>query len=176
MRVERLGVAAQFLGQAHGDAGHAVAVAAGVRVLGVDGRGQRPDDARQQLRLLPVELDVAAVDAEDRGDRAEQAGLDRAELAVVDVVERRQPAEEVLAFGQRHGDHLPDLRARPVGLAGDRPVDHDRPAAAARRPGARSARRTAPSSIGQSPCVSSTGCAAGGVARATSCRLSAGSN
>ena len=93
--VDRLGVAAEFLGQADGHAGHAVAVAAGVRVLGVDGGSQRPDDRRQQFRLLPVQLDVAAVDAEDRGDRAQQARFDRAELAVVDVVQRRQPAEDV---------------------------------------------------------------------------------
>ena len=74
----------------------------------------------KQLRLLPVQFDVAAVDAEDRGDRAEQTGLDGAELAALDVVHRGQPAEDVLAFGQRHDDHLADLRAGPVGLRGHR--------------------------------------------------------
>ena len=56
----------------------------------------------------------------------EQTGFDGAELAAFDVVHRGQPAEDVLAFRQRHDDQLADLRARPAGLLGDRPVDHHR--------------------------------------------------
>ena len=106
-------------GQADGEPGHAIAVTAGVRVFGVDGGGEGPHDAGEELGLFVVEGDVAAVDAEDRGHARHQAGFDRAELdfAVGDVagagvVEREQPAEEVIAFADRHGDHFADARDR----------------------------------------------------------------
>ncbi len=53
-RIEHPFVAAEFLGQADGYAGHPIAVTAGVRVLGVDGRCEGADESCQQFRLLPV--------------------------------------------------------------------------------------------------------------------------
>ena len=111
--------------QAHREAGDAIAMTAGVRVFGVDGGGECPHDAAEELGLLVVEGDVAAVNAEDRGHARHQAGFDGAELdfAVGDVagagvIERQQPAEEVIAFADRHGDDLADAGIEPGRRAG----------------------------------------------------------
>ena len=92
---------------------------AGVRVLGVDGGGECPHDAGKEVGLFLVERDVAAVDAEDRRHARHQAGFDRAEfdLAVGDVagagvVQRQQPAEQMIAFANRHGNQLADVADR----------------------------------------------------------------
>ena len=99
-RVQVVRVAAQLPGQANREPRHAIAVTAGVRVLGVDGRGECPHDAAEEFGLLVVQGDVAAVDAQDRGHAGHQAGFHRAELAFAvgdvagaGVVEREQPAE-----------------------------------------------------------------------------------
>ena len=114
-------------GQAHREPGHAIAVTAGVRVLGVDGRGECPHDAGEEFGLLVVERDVAAVDAEDRGHAGHQAGFDRAEfdfavgdVAGAGVIQRQQPAEQAIAFANRHGDDLADVRIEPGRRAGGR--------------------------------------------------------
>ena len=126
-------VAAQLPGQAHREPGHAIAVTAGVRVLGVDGRGECPHDAGEEFGLLVVERDVAAVDAQDRGHAGHQAGFDGAELAFAvgdvagaRVVERQQPAEQPIAFADRHGDDLADVRIEPGRRAGGAAIEHER--------------------------------------------------
>ena len=80
-----------------------------------------------------VEGDVAAVDAEDRGDARQQAGFDRAEFdfAVGDfvgagVVEHKQPTEEVFALADRHRDQFADGRVEPGGRAGGGAIEHER--------------------------------------------------
>ena len=119
-RVEIVRAAANFAGQANREAGNAIAVTAGVRVFGVDGRGECPHDAAEEFGLFVVEGDVAAVNAEDRGHAGHEAGFDRAELgfAVGDVagagvVEREQPAEVPIAFADRHADDFADVRVEP---------------------------------------------------------------
>jgi hypothetical protein len=54
-------------------------VARGIRVLGVDRRGQRPDDAEEQLLQLSVELGVGPLGADQRGDRLDQLDVGRGE-------------------------------------------------------------------------------------------------
>ena len=50
---------AELLGQPDRDPGHALGVARGVGVLGVDGRGQGTDDAEEQFLELGVDPRVA---------------------------------------------------------------------------------------------------------------------
>ena len=66
---------AQLLGEPDGDPRHALGVARGVGVLGVDGRGQGADDAEEQLLQVGVEPGVGLLGGDQRGDRLEQ--LDR---------------------------------------------------------------------------------------------------
>jgi hypothetical protein len=75
-------------------------VSAGVGIFGVDGRGQGPDDSRQELGLLTVQFDVPAVNPQDRRDGTQQARLNRAELQIVHMVEGGQPSEQVFSLGQ----------------------------------------------------------------------------
>ena len=102
-------VAAQFLRQPHRDAGHAIAMTAGVRVFGVDRRGHRPHDAAEEVGLLLVQVDVAAVDAEDRADRREQVRFDGAELAGFGMIERGEPAEQPFPFVDGDDDELANV-------------------------------------------------------------------
>ena len=120
-------------GQAHREPGDAIAVTAGVRVLGVDRRGECPHDAAEEFGLLVVERDVAAVNAQDRGHAGHQAGFDRAELgfAVGDVagagvIEREQPAEVPVAFADRHGDDFADVRDRTRSASCRAAIEHER--------------------------------------------------
>ena len=48
-RVQLVGVAANLAGQANREAGHAIAVTAGVRVLGVDGGSECPHNAAEEF-------------------------------------------------------------------------------------------------------------------------------
>ncbi len=112
---------------------HAVAVASGVRIFGVDGGSHGPHHAGEQFRLLAIQIDVAAVNAQHRADRAEQAGLGRTELArrtelgVSRVVEGRQPAEQPLAFSDRHDHQLPNAGRVPTRHVVFVPIDDQRP-------------------------------------------------
>ena len=51
-RVQGPAIAAQLFRQANRDAGHAIAMTAGVGILGVDGRGQRPHDAPAKISAV----------------------------------------------------------------------------------------------------------------------------
>ena len=59
---------------------HAIAMAAGVRILCVDRRREGANDARQHLGLLAIERQVAGMDSEQCRNAGEQAGLGRAEF------------------------------------------------------------------------------------------------
>ena len=77
-------------------------MAAGVGILGVDRGGQSPHDAGEQLGLLSIQLGVAAMDAQDSGDRVEQVGLGGAELAAGRMIEGGQVAKHLPALADRH--------------------------------------------------------------------------
>ena len=87
----------------------------------------------KKFGLFVVERDVAAVNAEDRGHAGHQAGFDRAELgfAVGDVagagvVQRDHPAEEPIAFADRHADDFADVWVEPGRRTGRAAVEHNR--------------------------------------------------
>ena len=63
----RLRVAAHLVGQPDGDSGHAIAVAAGIRIFGVDGGSKSPHHTGQEIGLFAIELDVARMNAENGG-------------------------------------------------------------------------------------------------------------
>ena len=60
------------------------------------------------------------------GDRADEVGFERAEFGVVDVVESRQPAEQMLSLAERSDEQLANRRLRPVGIALGGRVQDDR--------------------------------------------------
>ena len=89
---------AQLLGEPDGDPRDSLGVARGVRVLGVDGRGQGADDAEEQLLQVGVEPGVGLLGGDQRGDRLEQLDPRRGERAVVERVDRdSQPVEPWLS-------------------------------------------------------------------------------
>ena len=106
---------------------------AGVRVFGVDRRGECPHNAAEEFGLFVVQGDVAAMNAEDRGHAGHQAGFNRAELgfAVRDVaragvIQCEYPAEQSIAFADRDADDLAHIRIEPGWRAGRAAVEHER--------------------------------------------------
>jgi hypothetical protein len=92
--------------QVAADERDALAVAAGVGVLGVDRAGQAVQQAHHQAVHVLEQPGVLEVDRRLVGDRVQQLAVDRVELAV-GLVEREQPAEHLVLPLERHGDHLP---------------------------------------------------------------------
>ena len=92
----------QLAGQLDGDPRNALAVAAGVGVLGVDGRGQRADQAREEVLDLGLPPRAARLQPQQRGERLEQGHVDPTER------------DDGRAIGARRRE------ARPLGAAASR--------------------------------------------------------
>ncbi len=96
-----VGREAELLAQPDGDPRDPLGVARGIRVLGVDRRGQGPDHAEEQFLQLAVELAVGPLGADQRGDRLDQLDVGGGEGAVVDRVDGDDPADRRRARRRR---------------------------------------------------------------------------
>ncbi len=67
------------------------------------------------------------MDAQDGGNRIHQIRFHRAEFAIGQMIKHRHPAEEVRALGHGNHNRLPNRWIRPIFLARNLPVDHNRP-------------------------------------------------
>ena len=103
---------ADFFGEAPADERDALAVAARVRILGVDGADHRVQQAHHQAAHVLVEHRVLEVDRALVGDRVQQLAVDRVELAA-GLVEPEHAAEHLVLALERHRDELARVLGEP---------------------------------------------------------------
>ena len=101
----------------------------GVGIFRVDGRNEHANHVGQEVRLLPIEFAVAAVDTKQRPQGEKEFRGVRLKRLIVDVVDGGQVAEDPAAFPQGSHHSLPDLRERPLRELLGRRVEDERLAA-----------------------------------------------
>ena len=103
---------------------HALGVAAGVGVLGVDGAGEAVQQAHHQAVHVLEQHGVLEVDRRLVGDGVQQLAVDRVELAV-ELVQAEEAAEHLVLALERHGDEACVLGEPAEGLVATDVIDQE---------------------------------------------------